>query len=296
MTGFSNKFREQDDKSIGHRPMSGWVTNSKDPLKNQRVQVRVHDLHDEIADEDLPWFGPSQLSAFSGSENIGNHGPVPEVGSKVWINFGDDSQYHGTYGGGVAQTTNQIPEFTNGQKVTLPNGPQYDFSQNYPLPHGMVDTSGSFHGNDTMTDVRTDFHVSGTGHAVDGKGNMSTLVNGDVKRPDNPNAQKVLPTGWSVAVFGNWTVYVSGTITINSIGNVTVATNGDLDLSAQGNINIAAKGGINIGASGAINIESGSLVDINTNSASTPSAVSAQTAPASRTRPNVTLQANDETY
>ena len=265
---FFNALREDDQRDIRRKKLQGWVTKSTDPMKLQRVQVRIHDLHYEIADADLPWFSPNQLAAYSGAANVGDHGPIPQVGTKIWVEFDDASQYHGTYGGGVTTTTNQIPEFTaSGNGVTLPGGSSYDFHQNYPASNGSVDGSGSISGSDEHTDTVTNIHVSGTGHAIDGKGNVSHVVNGNATRSDNPNASSLFSKGLTSAIFGGMTLYVSG--------NLSVSVGGNADIECSGTINMNA-----------------SQVNINNSSPS----VTAPSAPTPRSRPNPTITPNDEKY
>lgn len=302
---FTNFMRESDDRSIGHRPMQGWVVQNNDTKKvnpdgtkgpggNQQIQVRVHDLHDDTPDEDLPWFSPEQLSAYSGAADIGHHGPVPQVGTKVWIKFGDDSQYHGTYGGGVANKPNQIPQFTGqGKPVKLPDGTPYNFATNYPAVNGHVNGSGTFRGIDETTDVTHHNHVSGTAIATDGKGNVSHVVNGDAPRPDNPNAKKIFGKGYSMVVFGDINMYASGKIIITSIGDCDISTNGSANIVSQGTCNVTSAGTLNLSGN-QINIESGSGVDINSTSPQSATTVTAKSAPQPLSRPNNQFTANDD--
>jgi hypothetical protein len=225
-------------------------------------------LHDDIEDADLPWFVPEQLSAYSGAANIGDHGPIPQVGAKVWVWFKSDDQYHGTYGGGVATTTNQVPEFAgkNSTKVNMPGGQQYDYQANYPSPNGSVDGSGSFTGSDEHTDIVSDIHVTATGKAIDGKGNLAYDVNGGATT-SNPNAKSIYPTGASIRIFGNLTLYVSGSLSLGVVGSANVNVLGTLNINA-GQINI------------------------NNESPNVPT----QTAPTPRPRPNPMVNKNDENY
>ena len=267
---FTNVLREADDRSIANKVMQGWVTNNKDPMKLQRIQVRVHDLHDEIVDADLPWFVPDQMSASSGAANIGDHGPIPPVGTKVWVQFGPDgTQYHGTYGGGVATTQNQIPEFasasSDGTPITSAGNVKYDYSKNYPQASGSVDPSGTARAHDSKTDTYSHTHPSGTGSTTDGKGNHAFTVNGDANRSDNANASKLLPKGGTYAVFGDCTLYVSGNltisaggnVTINSLGSVVVSAKGTAEVKADGNVVVSSGGDVTVKASGKATVSSG---------------------------------------
>jgi Type VI secretion system/phage-baseplate injector OB domain len=312
---FWNFLRESgDQRTLDNVVLQGWVINNMDPMQLQRVKVRVHDLHDDIADTDLPWFTPYQLAAFSGNANVGDHGPIPQVGTKVWVKFTDNSQYHGVYGGGVANSQNQVPEFAGQTKapVSLPGGIPWDFSKNYPWSHGRIDDSGHAKTHDMFTDIISKLHVSATGHAIDGKGNFSADINGNVNRPDNPNAKSLFPTGGSVRVFGNLTLYVSGNINISAIGNTAITSNGSTTIDSQNTVMIRSAGEIDICNTGGqtLNVSSSTKIAFQaptiTSSVaitiaggkqpSNPSTVTTQKAPQARTRPNPQVVANDESF
>jgi hypothetical protein len=317
--GFWNMMRESTDtRLIDEQPMQGWVVDNNDKNKvnpdgsngpggNQQIKVRIYVLHDEIADADLPWFSPNQLSSSSGAASIGDHGPIPPIGTKVWVHFNDPSQYHGIYGGGVANVSTQIPEFvagagsagssgsggddslsegmkfstesssSSGTPVYLPLNIPWDFSTNYPNSYGGIDLTGSFDGNDNTADIQTHslHHVTATMSYVDGKGNWAGQISGDTPRPDNPNAKKIFPTGGTLAVFGDCTLYVSG--------NLSISVDGDCSLAVKGNFTVGVKGNTDLECSGTITINS-SQINLNNASPSPISSTAIAKAPA-RTRP-----------
>ena len=244
-----NSVRESDEERFPVRtPLQGWVVENNDPKQLQRIKVRVHNLHDDIADEDLPWFSPNQLSSYSGSVNIGDHGPIPKKGTKVWVYFNDSSQYHGVYGGAAVSTQNQLSEFA-GEKTgttTLANGANYDFKQNYPNSDGGIDSSGSFSGHDDTTDLEHHQHVSGTGYSVDGKGNYYANINGNTTRSDNENATSKFPLGGTIVIQGNLTLFVSGNVTINCSGNASIVAGGTVDVSCRGKLTVKTADQIDI--------------------------------------------------
>ena len=314
--GFFNFLRESDDsRTFSHAPLQGWVVSTDDKNHNQQVKVRIHDLHDDIKDEDLPWFSPEQMAPFSGSANIGAHGPIPPVGTKVWIKFGDPSQYHGTYGGAVINSATQVPEFAGkaDTPVALPDGSKYNFKENYPEANGVVDQSGNLSATDTKTDVTVNQHVSGTSTAIDGKGNFSAVVNGNAKRDDNSNAKGIFPPGGNVAIFGNLTIYVSGNISVSCGGNTSITSTGTTSVQSKGKVSIVGSDEIDItsnSSSKPLNIASNCMIQLQAPSIvssvpittganvqiASPDTVSSQTAPTGRTRPNPTVNANVASY
>ena len=303
--GFFNFLREStDNRTFGHTPLQGWVVSNTDENHNQQVKVRIHDLHDDIEDEDLPSFSPEQMAPFSGSANIGAHGPIPPVGTKVWVKFGDASQYHGTYGGAVVNSATQIPEFAGKTKtpVTLPDGSKHDFKENYPDSHGVIDQSGNLSASDTKTDLTMQQHVSGTSHAIDGKGNFSAVINGNAKREDNKDAKGVFPPGGNVAIFGNLTLHVSGNISVACGGNTSITSTGTTSVHSTGKISVVGADEIDItsnSGSKSINIGSQYMIQLSAPqivssvpisvggnvTPKSPDTVTAKTPPAGRTRP-----------
>jgi hypothetical protein len=280
--GFTNLLREMGNRSIGQRRLSGWVVNNKDPEQNQRVRVRIHDLHEGIPDDKLPWFAAGDLPSYSGSADLGNHGPLPPVGSKVWVTFDDDTQYHGTYHGAVVNSKNQIPEFTGKDSIYGPD---------YPQAYGSVDESGNLSGTSTIRDTKAFTHVSGTGHEIDGRGNFSAVINGDAERNDNPKAQKKYPKGGTFAIFGDMTLYVSGEITIQCKGDANINANGDVSVSSKGTMYLSATTAIKMDAP-----QITSRVAITLGSGKAVTNVGDKTPPTPRQRPTPSVNADIDTY
>jgi hypothetical protein len=304
---FTNMLREQHPRTFGGKRMNGWVVNNDDSKhadgkRLQRMQIRLPHLHDDIEDADLPWFTTGGQSPYSGGADIGNHGPIPPNGTKTWIRFEDDSQYHGQYLAGVATTDNQIPEFVDPQgkdkddqadpgndgdnsstgpddKVKDEDNPtiygKEDYRKDYPQAHGSVDESGNFTGHSMKTDFHETYHVSGTSKAIDGKGNMQVNINGNADRSTssehrargemgggNPNAKAKLPEGFSSAVFGHGTIYISKDCTISVGGNASIITKGDALVSAQGKCTVASKGDVKVSSKGKLDLVSDSHIQL----------------------------------
>lgn len=265
---FTNLFRDMDNhKGIGKRRFQGWVVNnddSKDEDKNkrqlQRIKVRIHDLHDNVKDEDLPWLLPGNLPSYSGGANVGDHGPVPPNGSKVWVEFEGDTQYHGVYTGAVQAKTNKISDFTNKGK----------YAKNYPAASGGVDQSGSLTAKDHVKDTSEETHVAGTTTQTDGKGNVMSVVNGDAERKDNPKAEKQFPKGFSTVIFGNLNIHVQGDINASCSGKANVTAGADANVSAKQKVNVIAgadvtvnsKGKTDVVAQGEVHVSSQDTVNV----------------------------------
>jgi hypothetical protein len=133
-------------------------TGSSDK-QNGLVRVRVRHLHDGWPNEALPIV---QMKGGFGSGN--NQGTtdatkqIPPVGSKVYVEFENDSQYHGVYYGGSATEDKKIPEFTG---------------DNYGKVYGHADVGGNIHavGTEQGKEFISRTHVTGTGDMIDKDGN-----------------------------------------------------------------------------------------------------------------------------
>jgi hypothetical protein len=127
--------------------------------QNGLVRVRTRDIHDNWPTEALPVV---QMKGGFGSGN--NQGTtdqmkqIPPVGSKVYTEYENDTQYHGVYHGGSASEDKKIPEFTG---------------ENYGKTYGHADVGGNLHR--TGTEEGKEFiertHVTGSGDKFDEKGN-----------------------------------------------------------------------------------------------------------------------------
>lgn len=251
---FTNAMRDLSDyRGIGKRRFQGWVVNNDDTKRDdeklhglQHMQIRIADLHDNTSDADLPYFAPASLPSYSGASDMGHHGPIPPNGSKVWVEYEGDTQYHGVYLGAVQTDSNRIPEFTGKGR----------YAKSYPQVAGSVDASGSLHAEDHKVDSREFTHVSGTASHVDGKGNVMHVVNGDAKT-GNDDASKLFPTGFNAVVFGGLNLWVSGPIVVNSKSAVTLAVVGDVNVSSKGNLAATVQGDATVSAKGAVNAYAG---------------------------------------
>jgi hypothetical protein len=129
--------------------------------QNGLVRIRVRDLHDGWPDEALPVF--QMKGGFGSGNNQGTTDPtkqIPPVGSKVFAEFENDSQYHGVYHGGSATEDKKIPEFTG---------------DNYGKVYGHADIAGNLHavGTEEGKEFISRTHVSGAGDTIDKDGSYT---------------------------------------------------------------------------------------------------------------------------
>jgi hypothetical protein len=134
--------------------------------QNGLVRIRVRDLHDGWPDAALPVF--QMKGGFGSGNNQGTTDPtkqIPPVGSKVFTEFENDSQYHGVYHGGSATEDKKIPEFTG---------------DNYGKVYGHADVGGNLHavGTEEGKEFIARTHVTGAGDTFDKDGNY---INNAVK-------------------------------------------------------------------------------------------------------------------
>ncbi len=226
--GFANQFRQQDKRTLKGNRMVGVVVSVDDDKKQQRIKVRVHELHKNIPDDALPWLSPSSLTSSNAAGGAGTHGPIPLKGSKVWTQFTDDSQYHGEYLGGVNTQDTKLDDFTKeGSK----------WSKNYGHAFGGVDGSGNFDGIDNKADLKESTHVSGTTHQIDGKGNEYHGTNGDANT-GNKDAVGEHAKGYTHDIHGDCNINCSGVVNISGATSINLKAGSVLKIHGSGSIEI----------------------------------------------------------
>ena len=84
------------NKNLSKGNFVGRVIKNEDPDFTGRCKVRVFGLMDELDDEFLPWFTPSNNNIFSSSRGGGSLS-VPKVGTFVRVRFVNEDIYSGEY-------------------------------------------------------------------------------------------------------------------------------------------------------------------------------------------------------
>lgn len=269
------------------------VVDNNDPMKQQRVKVRISSVHGDTEDGGLPW--AVKAGGVSGTDSIGDI-DVPVRGSWVWVTFMDHTPYKPQYVPGAYVGGSIIEELVN---------------EDYPHVTARIDRSGNLWKTNTKTDEVSLSLVSGALVHFDGAGRLV------VKTADNtvgPDATSPNPPGLTLVVIGNIDAQVTGNTVISSQGNTTIATEGNADVSAGGNGRLVAAGNVDVSAggsasvkaggsavlsaSGAVNID-GALVNVNCGSPSNPSSPTAPLEPdepTARSRPDEPGFDGQDTY
>lgn len=134
----------------------GEVVDNADPMKLERVRVRVPDVFDGVPDEMLPWAIPKVLHALG--HGGGAHScHVPVMGSLVYIEFQNGDPH--------------FPKYV-GSPVT-PAGRNAVFDTNYPNRYGFADPTGNIVYVDMKSGDIDLLHFSGTKFHVDAGGNVT---------------------------------------------------------------------------------------------------------------------------
>lgn len=163
-TSFASVFAGRSTSIKNQKLVSEVVKHSE--KQNGLAQVRTRGLHDDWPEAALPWV---QLKdGFGSGSKDGTTNPTQQlapVGSKVYTQFEDESQYHGQMFSGPASDDKKNPEFTG---------------DNYGKTYGHADPGGNLHRNGTEEGKefieRT--HVSGSGDKYDEKGNYTNKASG----------------------------------------------------------------------------------------------------------------------
>lgn len=139
--------KDKDRKPFSYE---GVVVDNVDPLKLGRVRVRVPQIHGKITDteyiptEDLPWINQRPNSFLGNSSNSGSFS-VPEIDSKVVVEYPTSDPYFGYYKGGITSTET---------RTTV-------FDEDYPHSYGTVDSSGTVFRVNKMKETWDFIHPSG---------------------------------------------------------------------------------------------------------------------------------------
>jgi hypothetical protein len=137
---------------IGDQPLRGTfiigvVVDNNDPLKDERIRVRVREIHREIENADIPWAVPVGRGGPQGNNGAIGGVHVPALGSKVWVSFVEDNLYFPIYLGS-ASTNDAIPaELTD---------------EDYPNVYGQIDNYGNLFYVNTATGEMRVHHADGT--------------------------------------------------------------------------------------------------------------------------------------
>lgn len=207
----------------------GTIVNNEDPLKQERVQVRISGIHDQVPDADLPWI-TARRSGQAQQQQAGSVGNIPGVGTNVEVGYDDETMYFGRYHG---------PTTTNSQKpYELFGGDQT--GKDYPWVEDHIDMSGTRITKNRKRDTVDIEHKSGTFISVDGMGNIAIKHSG---QNNNSNAMQNHSPGITIEAQGDISFNAKGTLTMGA-NTIKVISKGELHHLAGSNMYVGANGDI----------------------------------------------------
>lgn len=200
----------------------GTVVNNNDPLQLGRVRVRVNQLMPEelISDSHCPW-AVMRRSGW-GSKVDRSEFNIPEVGSRVLVQF---------VGGSIYSPIYETAPVDSSTKLT-------PMATNYPRRHGWIDADGSqlivddlAHTVDYVHQSGVEVHIRGdktvdinlpyNKHEVIGK-NSTENVGADHTREIEGNETETIKKNETRTITGNVLETIGGTLTITATGSVVI--------------------------------------------------------------------------
>lgn len=203
----------------------GQVLDNNDPLKWGRCKVRVHGLHDDIPNEDLPWATPEFALP------IGPKGSwiIPEVGTIVYVKFDDGDFYEPLYGSAVLDLENINFEADKDEdypdSVILYETKNGDYLKINRAKGEMTLKSGS--------GVVFKFNQNGDIKLVNNNtenGDLQFKLRGNQIFDNRLGNTSVITTNINVSAFGNISTLSNGSVITQSLDNIEFLTNSEFDV------------------------------------------------------------------
>ncbi len=139
------------------------VVDNNDPLRIQRVRVRIPILHNGVQDSQLPWVAPQDMNGVGHGGGASSQF-VPVVGSLVKVIFKNGNPH--------------MPEYT--AKVLVPGNVSPVLAVNYPNRWGIVDPKGNQFWVDMQAGDAEFLHHSGTLVHINNDGSATLKFVGDI--------------------------------------------------------------------------------------------------------------------
>ena len=148
--GLMNPMRDLVNKtpSLKAQKYSGVVVDIDDPMKLQRVKIRIPQLHRGIPDEDLPWSMPQRTGQANSAGGTGTV-RVPPKGTKVYSQFENGDPHFPQYS--HSPTTEDVQKDHPLVK-----------DEDYPHVYGEVDQAGNMWAVNTKKKTSMYLHKSGS--------------------------------------------------------------------------------------------------------------------------------------
>ena len=204
---------------------TGKVVDNKDSLKFGRVKVRIFGIHDNVAEEALPWAMSEQSYLGSSTANL----IVPEIGSVIRGYFENDDPMKPIYNSIISSKANlseNLKETFLGK--TPPGEAIMDEAVNSDYPNTMV-LMKTDQGEGVLLNRKTGLmkitHRSGLKIRIDPNGSIF-IEQSQTKKIDNAEPAKM-----EVAIEGDMSLSANGEVKLTAKKDVTIdAVLGDVNL------------------------------------------------------------------
>lgn len=207
----------------------GVVVDNDDPLRQERVKLRIPGVHDEVSDKDLAWSTPVR-TGHANQQNTGSIGHIPPIGTSLLVGFDDETMYFPRHYGPPTTNTQKPHELYGGDQ----NG------KDYPHVESWIDDAGNRHTYNRKRNTMSVEHASGTYFSIDGHGNVGVKV---ANKQVGANAQLNNTPGVTVESQGKVSVNAAQELVMGS-SICKLVSSGDMHILAGGNLYIGAKGTI----------------------------------------------------
>lgn len=191
--------RDFERPSLKGSQFEGYVIDTNDPEKRQRVRLRIPVLHRGIPDDKLPWSNIQSQGIANAGAGVGSVN-VPEKYSKVIVNFAEDDPHN--------------PQYSSSPASDDVNKDNELLGEDYPNTQGTVDSYGNRISVNRATGDMTIAHKSGAIIHIDGAGNVNIASAGTLSIAAKNDIK--------LAAGGKMDMSASGEITINSGANVLI--------------------------------------------------------------------------
>lgn len=191
-----------ENKDTKSSVLSGIVVDNNDPEKLGRLKIRILEIYgteNEILDIDLPWIN-SIPSSIIGNSNTTSVFGVPEIGTKVLVEFPTSNPYFGFYKGGY-------------NSVDVRND---FFDEDYPNTYGFKDSQNNYFKINKIKNITELGHNSGNKFTI----NEDTSI--DIFHHTGTIATINQDGSVSFLVVGNLDGTIQGNCNLNVQGNCTV--------------------------------------------------------------------------
>lgn len=200
------------------RDFLGKVIYNEDPTFTGRCKVRVFSIFDDLPDQNIPWFVPSNFTVFSG-EGGGNIS-IPKVGDIVKVRFANDDYYSGEY----SCVQNLDPNLIN------------EIKDDYAGTHVLLYDSDKDLIVIYQPKTGLKMYLNGSVIVIDADGMIQ------MKHKNNSNVIEITDSAITIVSGNNSEVNIKTEGTVNIEGGNVKVDSGNIELGGSGNKYDAVKG------------------------------------------------------